>query len=500
MELAFQENRTECMEQLFHDTVIQEETAEIIVPELWPDIDRVIDSFASVQLRQKEVGTGIVTVSGGVRGGILYMAEGEQTPKLLQTYLPFTVKKEIDRLDVNDKVQVSLQVCQADARMINSRKAMLRVTLSSRITAYTPQQAVTYTLSAQQENIMTYEQTIPMKLCLDVDEKSFAVNEEVLIADELPAVEEVIKELYRLSVTEKKMVGNKAAFKGTVGVHTLYVGTDGSLNAVDSEVPFSQYLELPADRDGCEPEIRLSVTGAELTTDGQMDCHRLLLNMNLVAQCSVFGICKVSFISDAYSTNENLLPEYSDVTMTGMLDHREYRDTMASKLPMSVNKLVDVCAYSEVVRQNRNGESVCLQYALNFNVLYYDRENKLQGKSLHIEQSTDMSLAPTAQCRAESMQTEPCSAMDGAQIELRCPVVTFADSFAAQQIRGICGGKTQPLEEQAKQPSLILRRLAQEESLWSVAKAYRTTVQKIMEANGLQEEAALQDQLLLIPM
>lgn len=500
MELAFQENRTQCMEQLFYDTVIQEETAEIIVPEGWPDIFRVVDCFAAVQLRQKEVGTGIVTVSGGVRGGILYVPEGEQKPKLLQTYLPFTVKKEIERLEVNDKVQVDLQVCQADARMISSRKAMLRLSLSAGLKAYTPRQIVTYTLPEPEQNIMTYTSELPMKLCLDAEEKSFAVNEEVLIPDELPAVEEILKEQYRLRVTEKKMVGNKLAYKGTIGVHTLYSAQDGSLNACDSFLPFSQYVELAEDRDECEPEVKLSVTGAELTTDGQLDCHRLLLNMNLLAQCSVFGVCSVNYVSDAYSTEEALVPEYHSVNLTGLLDRREYPDTMVSKLTLPIKKAVDIYAYPEQVRQNRNGDTLCLQYGLNVNLLYYDQDNQLRGKTVHIEHSSDMSLSPNGQCRAELLLTEPCKIMNGGQIELRCPIVSVADSFAAQEIRGICGGKTEPIEEETERPSLILRRIGQEESLWSVAKSYRTTVQKIMEANGLSDEAAMSEALLLIPM
>lgn len=500
MELAFQENQTKCMEQLFHDTVIQEETVEIIVPEGWPDIYRVVDSFAEVALRQKEVGTGIVTVSGGVRGGILYVSEEEQTPKLLQTYLPFTVKKEIERLEVNDKVQVQLQVCGADARMISSRKAMLRVNLASIFKAYTSQQVVTYTLPEQESSVMTYDSVLPMKLCLETEEKSFSVNEELLLPDSLPAVEEIFKEQYRLSVTEKKMVGSKVAFKGSIGVHTLYSSQDGGLNSYDGEIPFSQYLELPEDRDGCEPEVMLSVTGAELQTDGQLDCHRLLLNLNLLAQCSVFGICSVPFVSDAYCTEQTLVPEYHSVSLTGLLDHREYRDTMVSKLTVPMKKLIDVYAYPEQVRQNRNGDSICLQYGLNVNLLYFDQENQLQGRTVHIEQSEDMSLSPNGQCHAELQLPEPCTVMNGGQTELRCPIVSVVDSFAAQEIRGICGGKTEPIENDDERPSLILRRVGQEESLWSIAKAYRTTVQKIMEANGLQEEAAMSDLLLLIPM
>ena len=49
-------------------------------------------------------------------------------------------------------------------------------------------------------------------------------------------------------------------------------------------------------------------------------------------------------------------------------------------------------------------------------------------------------------------------------------------------------------------PSLILRKVGPEESLWSVAKQYRTTCRSILEVNEIGEESQLpHDRLLLIP-
>ena len=49
-------------------------------------------------------------------------------------------------------------------------------------------------------------------------------------------------------------------------------------------------------------------------------------------------------------------------------------------------------------------------------------------------------------------------------------------------------------------PSLVLRMLKKGESLWNLAKQYRTTVEEILKANELTEEAAAAGgQMLLIP-
>jgi ATP-binding cassette subfamily B protein len=52
-------------------------------------------------------------------------------------------------------------------------------------------------------------------------------------------------------------------------------------------------------------------------------------------------------------------------------------------------------------------------------------------------------------------------------------------------------------EEQGLQPSIVLRRMEKGESLWDIAKAYRTTVEEIQKANG--GESLGGESMLLIP-
>jgi hypothetical protein len=50
-----------------------------------------------------------------------------------------------------------------------------------------------------------------------------------------------------------------------------------------------------------------------------------------------------------------------------------------------------------------------------------------------------------------------------------------------------------------RQPSIVLRQVGAGESLWQIAKAYTTTRQEILEANGIEGEEPQPGALLLIP-
>ena len=86
-------------------------------------------------------------------------------------------------------------------------------------------------------------------------------------------------------------------------------------------------------------------------------------------------------------------------------------------------------------------------------------------------------------------------------IELRFPVELTLDVCRPSRHVCVCGGEIQ--EEPADAPtipSLTLRKVGAGETLWSVAKQYRTTCRAIMAVNDLSDEHQVPtDRLLLIP-
>lgn len=500
MELVFQERPMEYLEQMLNETVSQEETAEIIVPDSFPDVDRVIDSFGTLLIREKECSAGSVTLSGGVKAGVLFVPEGEDSPRLLEAYLPFTIRKEHETLSQDARVQCLCRIKEIDARMLNSRKVLLRLSLSCRVIAYGKREERLYDMDNPPEAVCLKRTVVPMTVAMDTGEKTFTINDELELPEGSPAVDRVYKALYRPEISEKRMIGNKAVFKGSLRIHTMYLGMDGSCNVFEGELPFSQYVEMGRDLDDHELRVALSFSGAELEPDGQMECHRLLVSLNLLAQCTAVGTQQVSYVEDGYDLHQVLEPKWASVKMTGRLDAQEFRENLSGRLQIPAKSVLDAWAYEDDVMQQRNGEMVSMQYGVACNVVYYDEEGNLQGKSVHLTRTADMELSSAAFCRPATQIAGEITTTAGNEVEVRCPVVMRADSFAVQEFRGVCGGELQPAPEDPDRPSVILRLVGQEESLWTVAKSYRTTVRNIMDANGLKSDSLTGEQMLLIPL
>lgn len=500
MELVFQEQQMQYLEQLFHETLTQEQTVELVVPDSEADINRVVDSFGTMLVREKTTAPGSASFTGGVKAGVLYVPEGETNPKLMEAYLPITVRKDLESITQECRVQWDCSVKEVDARMLNGRKVLLRVGVSCRVAAFAPSQLCLYDMEQPPKTLCLHRTNVPMTLTLDTGEKMVSINDEINLPEQSEPIDRVLKVLFRMEQGENKIVGNKALFKGTVHLHTLYRGADGSLYPFDGELPFSQYIELSQDWDEQEMQVQLALANAEVEPDGQMECRRLLVAINLVAQCVVLGKRNVCYLSDAYDLEQELDAQWQSTRVLGRLDSQQFRDTLTGTMPVPANRVLDVWAYAQDVMQQRNGEELNLQYGATCNVLYYDETGILQGKIVRLNQTQTITLASSASCKPMCSIESPVSCQGGAQPLLRCQMCLSADSFAQQELRAIVGGSLQPSRWSEERPSLILRRVQPEESLWSIAKSNRTTVQRLMEANELSTDVPPEGQMLLIPM
>ena len=143
-----------------------------------------------------------------------------------------------------------------------------------------------------------------------------------------------------------------------------------------------------------------------------------------------------------------------------------------------------------------------LELPLNCNVLYLDEQGALQGKTVRASMSAELALAEHGTCSATQIMIGDiyCSASGGG-MQLRVPTAMTVESSANHHFEAVSGGQIMPLPmQEGRRPSVILRRTDAQEELWQIAKACRTPVRSILEANGLQEETIPEGTMLLIPL
>lgn len=500
MELQFEKSELGYMSAALCRTQTQEETTEVIVPDSYPDAQSVICTSAACVMRGKEVRAGSVVVSGAIRASALYAPEDGSWPRVLEAYLPFSVRFDDAAASESLRLIACCRVQQADARPVNSRKLLFRVSVGCTVTGYEEKSIALFALREKPEELRVRTQTYPLCLPQMAAEKSFVMTEDIELGAIEPEISQIVCYETIPEVTDRKIVGARAVFKGNVRLRLLYQTAEHTLAQLERRLPFSQYCDLARDADADTLSLCLCVTSSEITA--VEDEREITLSLGLAAQCVVSGVRTAEVIDDAYAIGASFTPEWCrsepccilDTQMqTQQLRHRIELEDAAEIVFYTIAAAAPAC-------EHQNG-SAAVTVPVYINILYRTTDGTLRCAHERAQVSYAAALAQQAQCSASATIREAAIGLVSGGAEVHAEVQLAPIFTAAQPLVTLCGGTIEQEEDtQQTQPAVILRMCSSGMPLWDLAKRYATAAEAIAGANHLSGDTVPEDMLLLIPM
>lgn len=499
MDLTFSTNKVPYLCKVFTEVRHQEETAETVVPDSYPDVASIADSFASVMLRGKECQNGTAVISGAVKAGAIYHPEDDSFPRLLEFYLPFSVSFDSPALTETSQIAAELKIASVDARIINSRKILLRVNIACDMAAYSTQEFTTHQLQTKDERLQLKQQSFRANIPAEMTERTFVVNETLNLQPGQPPISQIYKARCDCRVTDKKLVGNKAVFKGTLQCRMLYRGENEMLYTHSTVIPFSQYCELDRDYDDGTLSIYVVLTGCDVSVDHEGIPQ---LTANLLAQCLVYTLYEAELLEDAYCVGADLAPQWHHDLITCRLDQKTEQLSLRQSVPGAMSEIIDTEIYDDFPLCKQCGDTMQVIVPTYVRVFGMDDNHVATSRQSRGELSLEYALAKNAECHVRITPFDGCMVRT-VQDALEFLCGTQADVYftAHQEITTLCGGCiNESSGTESRAPSMILRTITEEQPLWDVAKAYKTTVSSLRSANEIDVDYTPDHGMLLIPI
>lgn len=503
MELVFEQQSIDYLRRIFSKTATQEQTQELIVPDSYPDCARVVFCGASAIVRGKECRDGSVIVTGGVRAGILYVPEDDSPARALECYLPYSVRVDDPAATEQMQTSVCCRIVSADARLINSRKILVRTNLVCEMTGFAPQSETLCTLTQKPDTLQTRTQSYRMLLPQEYAEKTFTMTEDLELSSSEPEVEKIVHYWLRPDVTEQKLTGNKAVFKGNLTLKLLYLTPDGEPESYTRQIPFAQYCELRQDYEDDELQLCLCMTGSELEVEKLQDePAKLLLSASMLCQCVSLKTQQITLTEDAYATRGTFRPEWRELALPSLLDRQTLLATLRGSVPKEAKAVVESTLYLDAPSQQKTDGGVLLSVPATVNILYYDTDGALQSAIVRDQASCTLPAEADTSCQVSAKAgKDGFAAPSGSGIDVRYDVSFQAACCCERALRMLCGGTIEDDEKPAGERfCVVVTTNPKTQSLWELAKEYRTSVDAIAKANGITTDEAEQGELLLIPM
>lgn len=500
MNVKLIQNEMNCCTLTLHTVLKREETLEMIVPDACPDILEVVDTDAVPRLEGKECAPGALSLRGTAACTVLYQPEGGGRLCCLHAELPFRFNAELEQATGQSRCVVQTWVQQAETRALNPRKVLLRVNLAFDVTLYEPD-VLRCCTGLEQREALGIEQRLEERrgsFVVHISERPFSCVEEAQIPGSRPAIGELLRTSCRAFVSESRVLGEKLVIKGGAAVHLLYLSREEKLCSAELELPFSQVAEIGTVEGEAQAQIVLCVTSSRVEeTDDEG--RGLSVELELLAQIVIRDERCFSLVTDAYSTCQPGLPEFASCPLPTLAEQGTRRQTVREVLetPAPTGEVCEVRVYPGPVRSAGDETAAELRLA----VLYRGEEERYCEVSRMIQVKCPAELAEGSFCLGSCSVPETDAMPVSGGIEVRLAVDFQLQVLELREVSVLSGFSLEQdnpmtLEER---PSVVLRQIARGETLWDIAKAYRTTEAEIIEANGLEEEPVQPEQLLLIP-
>lgn len=488
---------------------------DFIVPDTMDDVEQMILTNGEIQVESSKTQGEKVTVKGKLDFRVLYR-KAEGGLQTLAGSIPFEENINVPELDEKDYVQLSSSLDDLNAGIINSRKLSMKaiVTLEARVDSLVDAEAAV-DVEADDVAVEVLKRNADVAAIAIRRKDTMRIKEEIQISGNKPNIDHILWQEIRLRGVNSRPLDGKIHVDGELMIFVIYAGEgeNALVQWVEESIPFSGDIDLPDAVEEMIPAIRVKMIHKEIEAkpdyDGEM--RELEVDAVLELDMKLYEEENVELLSDLYATNRELVLETGEACFDRLLAKNSCKCKIAEKVNLqNPERILQICHSEGTVKVDEaevREDGLHVEGILEVSLLYLTADDAQPiGSSVEIVPFHCVVEAKgmndnTAYQLDTGLEQMTAVMLGGDSVEIKA--VVNLDLLALQPVCEpvILSAQVEPLDIQKLQqmPGIVGYIVQPGDSLWKIAKKFHTTVDTIMETNGLTEhEIKPGDRLILV--
>lgn len=285
---------------------------DLNVPDVKPDIDKVIREQGEIRLQDVKTANGRVMVKGILVFRILYIsAGGDYQVQHMDGQIPFDETINMNDSCTGDNIQVRWELEDLSADIINSRKISIKAIVKLIVSAeeIMDEQAAVGVDADETVEKLNCSRTIT-ELALSKKD-IFRIKDEVRI----PLGRESIRELLYQDVIpeeiEMRLIQDQLSLRGELRVFVLYLGIeDERINAFETSIPFTGEVDCHGCDENMISQVHITTQDCDIQIKADEDGEDRVLDIETVLGLGiqVYKETELELLADMFSTVSELEP------------------------------------------------------------------------------------------------------------------------------------------------------------------------------------------------
>ena len=481
----------------------------IIVPDVKPDILKVLQVDAETFLTEKAIDNGKVILKGQVCVNVLYVPETEgECVQCIKGCFEFCETIKRAEFEPGMDVVAFCDTSKVGYKLINSRKIGIESQIVINVVVNSTER-ISF-VCGMEDPCEIKTDSICIKEAVENKEITFKIDETV----DLPCSDavEILKSNVTISEKDYRSITDKVILKGKICASLLYVTEHRCYEHFDFEIPFTEVVDYDGIEEECECEITYEILDNEFRLIDSLNengksvsvCIRVKANIHR-EKCSY-----TEFIKDCYFTDTECDFEYRDVeceeiakkTMFSAIEKHiiEKNDNLPE-----ISKVYTSVAKPYITSTEVQNGKIAVSGRITVYVLYISEDEKCPVSGI----TEEVPFSYVIDCAEATRESDvllniecehiSCTINSSSCVEIRCGIGIKGKVIKKSKIKMISDIVSRELE--TKDRAMVIYFVKNKDTLWSIGKNYHVKCRDICECNQLNEGEELKPgQKIVIPV
>lgn len=487
----------------FSQTIVEH---DIIVPDINPDVARILLLDGEVIEGDSQASQDRIHVDGTVCYKILYVSDGpEQAVKSINTSSDFSHTVDVSNTRPGMKTKVKYDIEHIDYEILNGRKINVKTILKINAKAINDVEQEFVNDLRGIEDIQVLKDNVDIYCYLGENTVNCTSDEMLEIPAGKPAIKEILRNDVKIVGKDYRISDDKIIAKGDINILTLYIGDneERSVQFMEHEVSFTQFIDLPGISENSECEVDYKIRSASFTpqedSDGELRVLKAEVTVGLAAEAT--DKRNVEIISDAYSLRTQVEHEKQAFKINRVVTRNRSQITLKEIVEFDgnspdISEVFNILCKPSLFEYSTGDGYVNLEGAVKNSILYVANNTEqpvfAYNHEMPFSQRIDIEGSRLGMKCDVDLEVEHCnySVISANEVEVRVVVDINVRLVEQAEISLISNVSESPIEDRGNEqyPSITIYFSQPGDSLWKIAKKYRTTVEDILRVNELNED------------
>lgn len=484
------------------------------VPDVKPDIGRMIQSKGEVSMDEVRLGEGKAFIKGNLLADMLYVGEEAGKVHSLTAKLSFEETLNLEGIVSGDKICLKWEIEDLSIHVIHSRKLNIKAIVTLRAVV-DEMKGILIPVDVCEENVSVKKKRIHLMSLMVHKKDTLRIKDEMTISSNKPNIGNLLWHTISVRGLDLRPENHLLRARGELAVFALYTGDDegNTLQWVEYALPFEREVECSGCQEEMIPNIETWVMHQSLEVKPDADGEERILVADVVLELDLklYREEDHQLVQDVYSPLKECISQGKTETLEGLLvrNFSKCRVTDRIQVKETQGKILQLCSSQGTIKIDKTKiveNGIQAEGILLLKVLYVVGNDEMPLYSME-------GMIPFTHVIEAQGIREGCSYYLQAELEQLSTMMADSNELEIRAVLGLNVLVQQPVEE------LIIDRIQEKpldmakiqsmagitvymvkpgESMWDIAKKFYTTKEEIIRMNELADDLVTPGQPLLL--